>query len=193
MFYLHLLPGKTLICLHLQPFHFHFHVTGVSHHLFYIWHLMTGDSSHICRLFFHICHLLSLIFRSGSPYLRHLIFLLSKYLCCLFVASTPRLLCLQKLFIQLIFHFRNFGGRHHTSSLTLSHLTSSLSQLHPTPDNAPSASRPHVQPPSSLPIWKHCSGGCQWNIGHLMPYIMPWICSVGYGAPYMPLYAYIST
>ena len=113
MFYLNLLPSKTLICLCLHLFHLRFHAVGFSPNimghlcwlLFYIIHLTTGDSSCLIRIFFDLCHILSHSFRGESMHSTHLLFLLSKYLCCLLAASTPRIFCLFKFCIYLIFHF----------------------------------------------------------------------------------------
>ena len=80
--------------------------------------------------------------RGKSPHLCHFIFLLSNYLCCLLAARKPHLFYIISL----------FGGEHHTSYLPLSQLTSSLSRpTHPS-YNASSVARPHVHPPSPLPI-----------------------------------------
>ena len=56
------LPGKTLICLWLNIFHFRFHAVVCYPHLlwhiccllFHISHITTGESSRLCSLLFHI-------------------------------------------------------------------------------------------------------------------------------------------
>ena len=74
--------------------------SSISDILRWVTRLTSVDFSSISAIFSN--H----IFRGESPYLSHLLFLLSKCLCCLSVASMHRLFCLLSLCIHLIFHLR---------------------------------------------------------------------------------------
>ena len=117
LFYLIPLPGKSLICLRLQKFHFQFHAAGFPPHLtghlfwilFHISHFTIGDSFHLCKILFHLCHLLIHIFLFKSPHLRHPLFLHRKYLCCLSAPSIYHLFLFLKFCIHLVFHFSDLA------------------------------------------------------------------------------------
>ena len=110
MLYLLPLSNKTLICLCLQNFHLRFHAADFSPHLvghlycliFHTSHLTTDDLYQLSRIFLYLFHLLIHIFRGESLHLIHLLFLFSKFLCCLLVASTPSIFHLLKICTHLI-------------------------------------------------------------------------------------------
>ena len=114
MFYLNLLPSKTLICLCLHLFHFRFYVACCSLHIaghilclpYHIIHLTMVDLSRLYGIFFYFCHRLIHIFRGELPHLIQILFLFRNELCCLLEASTSHLFFLLKFSMHLVFHFR---------------------------------------------------------------------------------------